>query len=190
MTGPESYCLARLEKQNAESPGRWGGRFRIQKVRERGEWRCCPRHRTSHYIVRRARGGRKQCCIHRCHETAYSPPAVPAGGYRWGARSCSRPRAPARRAWRRSSRSSARTSRASPGRRAAGGVGCFHGAAAVARVLFGRIHYVYRLSNTLIFTIYNVKRPYIAEAPWSEAKSAVALLFVELLQAQPGRHPR
>ena len=45
-------------------------------------------------------------------------------------------------------------------------------------------------SNTLIFTIYNVKRPYIAEAPWSEAKSAVALLFVELLQAQPGRQAR
>ena len=30
----------------------------------------------------------------------------------------------------------------------------------------------------------------IAEAPWSEAKRAVALLFVELLQAQPGRQAR
>ena len=27
----------------------------------------------------------------------------------------------------------------------------------------------------------------VAEAPWSEAERAVALLFVELLQAQPGR---
>ena len=30
----------------------------------------------------------------------------------------------------------------------------------------------------------------IAEAPWSEAKRAVALLFVELLQAQLGRQAR
>ena len=30
----------------------------------------------------------------------------------------------------------------------------------------------------------------VAEAPWSAAEWAVALLFVELLQAQPGRHPR
>ena len=30
----------------------------------------------------------------------------------------------------------------------------------------------------------------IAEAPWSEAERAVALLFVEVLQAQPGRQAR
>ena len=30
----------------------------------------------------------------------------------------------------------------------------------------------------------------VAEAPWSEAEWAVALFFVELLQAQPGRHAR
>ena len=30
----------------------------------------------------------------------------------------------------------------------------------------------------------------LAEAPWSAAEWAVALLFVELLQAQPGRHRR
>ena len=29
---------------------------------------------------------------------------------------------------------------------------------------------------------------YIAEAPWSAAEWAGALRFVELLQAQPGRH--
>ena len=36
-----------------------------------------------------------------------------------------------------------------------------------------------------------VTKPTIGcSAPWSAAEWAVALLFVELLQAQPGRHPR
>ena len=44
------------------------------------------------------------------------------------------------------------------------------------------------LHVSLLYTIiWSVKRPYIAEAPWSEAEWAVALRFVELLQAQLGR---
>ena len=39
-----------------------------------------------------------------------------------------------------------------------------------------------------IWTIYS-RKPIIAEAPWSAAEWAEALRFVELLQAQPGRHP-
>ena len=36
----------------------------------------------------------------------------------------------------------------------------------------------------------NLSKKMVAEAPWSAAEWAVALLFVKLLQAQPGRQAR